>query len=159
MSTTSNPSVPISPVGGSEDGARRRDALQTLLTRLVDARDGLDAMIERAEPEITPILRKIREDHHESSIRVSAMIVAEGGEPDADGSMQSTVNKAVVSIRAIFDDLDEDALERVVEGEQHVIDAFEDAAAEHENGRARDELAEMRQRLGSLLDEADRMAT
>jgi len=156
--TTSNPAVPLAPVGEGNLNALRNKALQTLLTRLVDARDGLDAMIERAEPKIAPILRKIREDHHESSIRVSAMIVAEGGEPDTDGSVMSAVNKVVVSLRSIFDDIDGDALERVIEGEQHVIDAFEDAAGTCATGRARDELAEMNQRLSTLLDEARRIA-
>lgn len=156
--TTSNPAFPVRPPLDDPDSPRRGDVLQTLLTRLVDARDGLDAMIDRAEPEITQILRKIREDHHESVTRVSALMVAEGHEPDPDGSLMSTVNKAVVSIRAIFDDIDDDALNRVVEGEQNVIDAHDDAAEVYRVGHVRDALVDMRQRLAALLDEARAIA-
>ena len=152
--TTTHPAIPVTPPQDDPEGARRGNLLQALLTRLVDARDGLDAMIARAEPEITPILRKIREDHHESASRVAALIVSEGQEPDLDGSLMSTVNKAVVSIRALFDDVDDDALVRVIDGEQHVIDAYDDAAEAYQVGHVRNALFEMRRRLASLLDEA-----
>lgn len=151
-------SDPVAPHDADHVGDDRRDSLQTLLTRLVDAREGLDTMIDRAESEVEPILRKIREDHHEASVQVSAMLMAAGGDPDADGSMMATVNKAVVSIRAIFDDIDGDALEPVVDGEQNVIDAFDDAAASYAAGHERDELIRMRERLAGLLDEARQIA-
>ena len=156
--SSSNPTIPVAAVADDPDSVRRGPVLQTLLTRLVDARDGLDAMLDRAEPGIVPILRKIREDHHESATRVAALITAEGQEPDLDGSLMSTVNKVVVSIRALFDDIDDDALSRVIEGEGHVLEAYDDAAETYEVGHVRDALVEMRQRLAALLDEARAIA-
>jgi len=156
---SSNPTVPVPPVNDHVNSDRKRDALQALMTRLVDAREGLDAMLDRADWNVEGILRKIREDHHEAIGEVSTLLVAEGAEPDTEGSMMSTVNKAVVSIRAIFDDIDDDALERVVDGEQNVLDAFDDAEEVYRSGHAHDELVRMRQRLAGLLDEARRIAS
>jgi hypothetical protein len=156
--STSYPTFPIPNPGDDPAAWKRREALQHLMTRLVDAREGLDAMLKRAEPGIEPILRKIREEHHESIERVSAIMVGEGAEPDAEGSAMSTVNKAVVATRSLFDDLDEDVLKQVADGEQNVLEAFSGAIEEHDEGRVREELVEMRRDLNELLEEARRMA-
>jgi hypothetical protein len=85
-------------------------------------------------------------------------MVGEGAEPDAEGSAMSTVNKAVVATRSLFDDLDEDVLKQVADGEQNVLEAFSGAIEEHDEGRVREELVEMRRDLNELLEEARRMA-
>ncbi len=156
--STSYPTFPIPNPGDDPKVWKRREALQGLLTRLVDAREGLDSMLKRAEPGIEPILKKIREEHHEAAERVSALLVAEGGQPDGQGSAMATVNKTVVSLRAAFDELDEDALKQVADGEQTVLEAFDAAIEEHEDGRPRDDLVEMRGMLKELVDEARRLA-
>jgi uncharacterized protein (TIGR02284 family) len=149
--------VPILPTGTPTDD-RVRGALQTLLTRLVDVRDGLDTMIDRADPDVAPVLRKLREEQHEDAERVSAMIVAHGGEPDTSGSTMSTVNEAVVSLRALFDRIGRDAVERAAEGEGHVLSAFDDAIGVHGAGRAREDLVAMRADLAKLVEEAREVA-
>jgi hypothetical protein len=70
----------------------------------------------------------------------------------------STVNKAVATTRALFDDLDTDVLKQVADGEQNVLDAFSGAIEEHDDGRTREELVEMRQTLEALISEARQMA-
>ncbi|MDG4649421.1 DUF2383 domain-containing protein [Roseibacterium sp. SDUM158017] len=156
--STSYPTFPVPTPGDDPKATRRRDALQHLLTRLVDAREGLDSMLKRAEREIEPTLKKLREEHHEAAERVTALMVAEGAEPDGSGSAMATVNKTVVSLRAAFDELDEDALEQVADGEQTVLDAFTGAIEEHDEGRTREELVDMRATLRDLVDEARRVA-
>lgn len=156
--STSYPTFPIPNPGDDPKAWKRREALQDLLTRLVDAREGLDSMLKRAEPEIEPILKKIREEHHEAAERVTALLVAEGGEPDSEGSAMATVNKTVVSLRAAFDELDVDALKQVADGEDTVLGAFDDAIEQHETGRPREDLVEMRGMLKELVDEARRQA-
>ena len=156
--STSYPTFPIPNPGDDPAAWKKREALQNLMTRLVDAREGLDAMLKRAEPEIEHILKKIREEHHEAIERVSAIMVSEGAEPDGGGSAMSTVNKAVATTRALFDDLDTDVLKQVADGEQNVLDAFSGAIEEHDDGRTREELVEMRQTLEALISEARQMA-
>lgn len=158
MSTT-YPTFPIPNPGDDPEGWKRKEALQHLMTRLVDAREGLDSMLKRAEPEIEPILKKIREEHHESIERITALMVSEGAEPDAEGSAISTVNKAVVTTRSLFDDLDTDVLRQVADGEENVLEAFSGAIEEHEQGRVREELVDMRGTLKELVDEARGMAS
>jgi hypothetical protein len=157
--STSYPTFPIPNPGDDPRSARRHEALQHLLTRLVDAREGLDSMLKRAEPEIASTVRKIREEHHEAIGRVSALMVSEGADPDAEGSAMSTVNKTVVSLRAAFDSLDEDALKQVADGERAVLEAFDGAIEAHDDGRAREELVAMRATLRDLVEEAGRGAT
>jgi hypothetical protein len=156
--STSYPTYPVPMPGDGPEAAKRRETLQHLLTRLVDAREGLDAMLKRAEREIEPILRKMREEQAEAGTRISAMLVAEGADPDASGSAMSTVNKAVVSLRALFDELDDDALDQVADGEENVLEAFIDAIDAHRDGHVREDLVDMRARLAALVEEARRQA-
>jgi len=151
------PTFPIQLPEGAEPD-RLRDALQHLLTRVIDARDGHDAMLKRAEPKIAPLIRKFREEHHQHAERITALLAAVGGKPDATGSLMGNVNKAVVSLRALFDDLDDDVLGQVADGEDNVLEAFDDAMSEASEGRHREDLARMRAELEALVGEARRMA-
>lgn len=149
--------IPVVP-GGADDEARRIDALQALLTRTLDARAGYDTMLPKAEAEIVQILKKLREEHHQHGDRIAAMILAHGGDPDTSGSLMSEVNKAVVSLRALFDDLDEDVLDSVADGEGHVLNAFDAAIAEVGTPREIEELTEMRRAIAELVAQARLMA-
>jgi hypothetical protein len=138
----------------STDGSGDVKAVQKALTRTIDALAGYDKMLPEAEPEVAPILRKLRETHHTHSQHLSAMIVALGGTPDGNGSIMGRVNKTVVSARAFFDEIDDDALERVIEGEEYVTDAFDEAAGALPEGRHRNEIVQLRAELEELLKEA-----
>ncbi|ETX28493.1 DUF2383 domain-containing protein [Roseivivax isoporae] len=127
------------------------DAVQDLLSRIVDARAGFDTMVERAEPEFRAVALKFRETHHQHAERTAAIITALGGEADTSGSLMSTVNRTVVSLRALFDEIDEDVMDNVRDGERHVIEAFDEAIASMGNDRYREELVAMRGELDTLL--------
>lgn len=129
------------------------DALQHALSRSVDARAGYDVMVDKAEPEFRSVAQRFRETHYEQADRLGAIIVALGGEPDRDGGVMSTVNKAVVSLRAMFDEIDEDVMDSIRDGEAHVLEALDDAIATLPDNRHRTDVRDMRAELQKLLDE------
>ena len=68
----------------------------------------------------------------------------------------STVNKAVVSVRAFFDEIDDDVMDNIRDGEEHVLESLAKAEAALPAGRYRDEVATMRTELQALLEETAR---
>lgn len=157
MSTQSAPYPPTPPVDNPAPKSDI-DAVQKVLTRTLDALAGYDKMLPEAEPDVAPVLRKLRETHHSHASQLSAMISAMGGKPDTDGSIMSSVNKAVVSLRAMFDEIDDDALERAIEGEEYVTESFGEAMTEVSEERHREGLSALRSELEDVLTEARAIA-
>ena len=116
------------------------EKVQELLNRVVDAKAGFEVMVDKAEPEFRPVPLKFRETHHQHAQRISAIITAMGGDADDSGSLFATVNRTVVSLRSLVDEIDADVMHRVREGEDHVIEAFDDAINALNGSRHRDEL-------------------
>lgn len=103
------------------------DALLSLQTRTADALAGYVKMVEKAEPAFRPVAERFRAIHDRHNAALSAMLIRHGAEPDADGSFMGTVNKAVVSMRALFDEIDADVMDSIRDGENHVLNAFDEA--------------------------------
>lgn len=103
------------------------DALLTLQRRTVDALAGYVTMVDKAEPGFRPVAERFRALHDRHNAALTATLIRHGVEPDADGSFMGTVNKAVVSLRALFDDIDADVMDSIRDGENHVLEAFDDA--------------------------------
>lgn len=149
MTSTSN--AAILPEGPERQ--RAVEAVQDLLTQTVDARAGYDSMLDKAEREFRPVVQKFRATHAQHAERLAAIVTALGGTPDTDGGMMSTVNKAVVSLRALFDEIDEDVMDGVRDGERRVLNHFDEAIDAVGQSYHRDELVGMRQEISALLDE------
>ena len=134
------------------------DALETLHNRSVDVLAGFETMVEKAEPEFRPIAERFRSLHQRQIGEIAGMLTAGGRQPDADGTFMSTINRAVVSVRAFVDDIDSDILGQVQSGEQHVLDAYADALAQPQTPATAARLTEMRQELAVLLAETQASA-
>ncbi|WP_145108945.1 ferritin-like domain-containing protein [Cereibacter sediminicola] len=130
------------------------DALESLHDRSVDVLAGFDTMVGKAEPHFRPLAMRFQDLHRRHSTELAGLLAAAGRTPGNEGTFMSTVNRAVVSLRSIFDDIDEDILAQVESGEQHVLDAFDEALAQPQAPDARARLSDMRQELVRLLDEA-----
>jgi hypothetical protein len=124
------------------------DYLRELYTRIIDAKAGFDVMVDKAEPDFRDVAASFRDMHARHAEKLAKML---HGHVDADGSLMGTVNKAVVSIRAVFDEIDEDVMDQVRTGEKWVLESFREAeancAAPHEA-----DLIAMRAELEDLLD-------
>ena len=134
------------------------DALLTLQRRTVDALAGYVTMVDKAEPAFRPVAERFRALHDRHNAALTATLIRHGIEPDADGSFMGTVNKAVVSLRALFDEIDEDVMDSIRDGENHVLQAFEDAITSSGMPPADvTELRDMRDELTVLLQDTRHM--
>ncbi|WP_232622674.1 DUF2383 domain-containing protein [Pseudorhodobacter sp. MZDSW-24AT] len=130
------------------------DALLALQRRTVDALTGYVKMVEKAEPEFRPVAERFRALHDRHNAALTAMLIRHGVEPDADGTFMGTVNKAVVSLRALFDEIDEDVMDSIRDGENHVLEAFDEAIGASGMPPADvTELRDMRDELTVLLQD------
>ena len=134
-------------------GARSQtDRLAELHTRLLDTIAGLDAVLEKAEPEFVSIARDFRTLHDRHAQAVAAMLTEDGHDPAADGSFFGHVNRAVVAVRSWFDDISTNIMDALVEGEKHVLDAYDSVLEMTPEGTRRQTLTEQRTELVALLD-------
>ena len=129
------------------------DDLATAHTRTVDALAGFETMVEKSEPEFRDVAIRFRDLHKRHAAQLGAMLEAQGRRPDTDGSFMATVNTLVVSTRAFFDEIDEDVMEQVRDGERHVLNALSDAHAAVSDPSHRNAINQMRRELVTLLDQ------
>ena len=129
------------------------DKIQTALTRSVDARAGFETMVKKAEPELLPIARQFHDTHDQHAKQLSSLFAMHGRDPDADGSLMSTVNTAVVSARALFDEIDGDVMDNVRSGETHVLNALAEAAERVGDTQRENEIRAMIGDINALLDQ------
>lgn len=139
------------PSQGDPTAATR--ALIALHERTVDTVEGYRTMVEKAEPTFVAAAERFLTLHERHAAALSRLLAAEGRMGDADGTMMGTVNRAVVTMRSFFDDIDEDVMDQVRSGEDWVLKAFDAAITEQHAPPIADELSAMRGELTALLEE------
>lgn len=102
-------------------------ALHDVQTAIKDVLAGYDTLEERAEPEILPIVRKLKDMHHRHSTDIARHLTDLGEHADDEASIRGSVNKAVVAMRDWVSDLDADALSFVRDGEERLMGIYDDA--------------------------------
>jgi len=151
--------MPIPPgnvlAGTGGPSPRRQQEIETLAelhTRLIDTHAGHDKLVEKAEPAFVGIARDFRSLHREQARRVAAMLSALGHDPAGDGSLFGAVNRAVVEVRSWFDEIGHNVMDALVQGEKHVLEAFDAAIAASPSPVRKSILEQMRGELVLLLD-------
>jgi uncharacterized protein (TIGR02284 family) len=129
------------------------EALILLHMLSVDTRRGFEKMVEKAEVEFRPTAERFNALHDRHVVRLDNMVREMGGLPDEDGSFMGAVNTAVVSLRAVFDAVDNEVMDRVRSGEENVLAAFDRAIAASLPQGHREALTQMKAELTGLLDE------
>lgn len=136
--------------------AAETKALEELNTRLADTIQGLDTVLEKAEPDFRPIAAAFRQLHIRQSATVAGMLQTLGHDAPQDagnaGSIFGTVNSAVVTVRSWFDEISSNIMDALVEGEKHVLEAYVEAIAASTDPEQRRQLSDDRQALIDLLD-------
>ena len=141
-------------------------SLARLHVSIVDVIEGYEAMVEKAEPSLRPIVEDLLQLHREHSEEIAHELSDRGAEFDDGGSIQGTLNSTVVSIRALFTDLDLSALSPALDGEERLLKAYDEALAdigEHElatsrqNGWSADLIAAGNQSALSLRRQRDQI--
>lgn len=147
--------TPERALGAPETRPAALAALQDALSRSIDAQAAYDVMVDHAAPDCRPLAQKFRATHAEHAQRLGAMVTAYGGTPHTEAGLMATLNQALLSLRALFDEIGEDALDSVPEAEDRVIRSLDEAMTDVPEARDREELAQMRGELETLLAEAE----
>lgn len=140
-------------MNGETIAPRALDALAHLHTRTTDTLSGFQVMVDKAEPEFRPVAEQFQSVHDRHARQLTETLIRHGRQPDLDGSFMSGVNRVVVNLRAFFDEIDDDVMDQVRNGERHVIDAFDEALKEDLPDAERQEVAAMKAELTGLIDE------
>lgn len=132
---------------------RHLDVLIDLHTRSVDTLRGFEKMVDEAVVSFRPTAERFRALHENHVIQLDGMVRDCGGMPDDDGSFMATVNRAVVSLRATFDDIDNDVMDQIRSGEDNLLAAFDRAVAAPLPNPDQQAVTRMRAELAGLLDD------
>lgn len=112
--------------------ADRTSALKTLLTRLVDSREGYRDAVDHADsPSVKAALSDFvsRRDRDASELRI--YLVGTGAEVDDDGSLLASAHRMFMDIKDSVTGTDDKAtLQEVVRGETSLLGAYDDALNE-----------------------------
>ena len=142
------------PVEPGDAGLPKTLALKTAMD---DATEGYETMLEKAEPGFRPTVEELLAHHRATSLDLAAMLQDRGIAVDRDGSLMGAVHKTVVTVRSLFDDVDEDLVPGILDGERRNLDKFDEALGENAAdpviratvGKRRAELERMVQELAS----------
>jgi uncharacterized protein (TIGR02284 family) len=130
------------------------DEVETVLTRSIDAHAGYKVMVEKSEKSFLYTATRFRDIHADHIARLRGALGAAGRNVDDEGSFMSTVNRGVINLRALFDEIDDDVMDQVRNGEDHILDAFDDAIEDAPHGHdLTNRLIAMKTEIKALLAE------
>ena len=131
-----------------------RDDLAKLQVRVTDTLAGFDEILKSAEPDIKPLMTEFFKTHKRHEAELSARLRTHGCVPDEDGSFFSTVQRIVIKTRAAFDEIDDDILGAVVNGEKRILDLYDEALSSAEDDTDREMLIRQRDEVADLTEQA-----
>lgn len=121
--------------------------------RILDVIRGYDELIERAEPDLEPIARRMAALHRAHHEGLHMALEARGHPPDDEGSFMGLVQENVIRVRSWMDDLDRDVLPRIREGERQLMALYDEAIGASPAGeRDRRVLEDQRAELAAAVD-------
>lgn len=104
------------------------DHLKSLHTAAIDARNGYQEALEDAEGRgLTPLFRDMIAVHDGHASELGTALTWSGQKPDDGGSFMSTVHRTIMSVRSLFDGLDESVLPGLIDGEERNVGKYDDA--------------------------------
>ncbi|ABG32026.1 DUF2383 domain-containing protein [Roseobacter denitrificans] len=133
-------------------GSDAERALQTLMTRVEDVRQGMERLVEEAKEDFEPVAEEFRELHEKHAAQLRSKLAEHGFDVEEGGSFMAKVHETVIAARSHFSHIDQNILASVRNGEQHVLNAFDDAINKVENDTLRDALKSMRSELRDCVE-------
>jgi hypothetical protein len=104
-----------------------RNALHDVHTATNDVLTGYETMLDRAEPEIVPIIADLTTLHRKHAIDLEDRLHQLGEDGKGDKSLQGTLNSVAVTLRDWVTGLDKGTLDAVERGEKALRDVYADA--------------------------------
>lgn len=96
-------------------------------TRVLDVIRGYEELVERAEPDLKPLAQRMLALHQAHHHELHLILEERGHPPDDRGSFMSLVQENVIRVRSWFDDMDRDVIPRVKEGEEQLVELYDEA--------------------------------
>jgi uncharacterized protein (TIGR02284 family) len=104
------------------------DHLKSLHTAAIDARNGYQEALKDAEGQgMTPLFRELIALHEGHAAALARQLAASGETPDDKGSFMTTVHKAIMDIRSLFNGLGESVLPGLIDGEKRNVSKYDTA--------------------------------
>ena len=109
--------------------ADRIDALKTLLTRLVDSREGYRDAIEHVESaHIKSMFQQFMERRDRNASEIRAYLTKEGHSVEEDGSLLASAHRSWMDFKdAVTGSDDAATIAEVARGEKQLLEAYDDA--------------------------------
>ena len=125
-----------SPALHADPDDHQLDLIAEAHTRVLDTVSGFKQVVEKAQPEFRPVAEAFLAMHvgHESEL--AAHLSSCSRDPGEDGSFFGVVNRTAVEIRSWFEDVTDSIMDRVAQGELHILDAYEKALEACQPGEA-----------------------
>lgn len=129
--------------------------LQTLLSRLTDALEGYREGADLAEsPMMVTLMSYLYSTHLQHVEQLTDAMDERGIDTGGAGSAMALVHKAILNIRSILSGLDERILPGLIDGEQRLVEAYDEAIAGAGDEELRTQLQAQRatlvERIGEL---------
>jgi uncharacterized protein (TIGR02284 family) len=104
------------------------DGLKSLHTSEIDARNGYEEALVDAEGKgLSPLFLDMVALHDGNARAIADLLVGHGQVADSEGSFMSLVNRAIMSVRSLFDGLGEGVLPGLIDGERRNVEAYDAA--------------------------------
>lgn len=139
---------PAQPVDPNED---RLEKIAEAHRRVADVIEGFEKLVEKAEPEFRPVATAFLDTHRKHHLELAAYLKREGHEGSENGTFFGKVNRAVIEARSWFEKVDEAVIDRVREGEKHVLDGYAEARDTGQTVEANAMLTQHMSDIDSLL--------
>ena len=111
------------------------DALRSLHTALIDSRNGYETALENADGKgLGPLFQDMIAMREAHAHELAGFVTAAGETPDEDGSIMSSVHKAVINVRALLTGLNESILPGLIDGEERIVSSYDEAIAAAASG-------------------------
>jgi uncharacterized protein (TIGR02284 family) len=139
--------------------ADRIDAMKTLLTRLVDSREGYRESIEHVHsPQIKQVFEEFMSRRDRNASEVRAYLTKEGHSVDEDGSLLASAHRTFTALKdKVTSSKDADTIAEVIRGEKTLLDAYDRAI--QEAGGADPEYAFLTEQHASLKQAIHQLET
>ena len=131
------------------------ESLAKLHTAIVDAKHGDKSFGDRAEPGVAPMLAEFRAMHDRHERELATAMARHAHPPDEHGSFTSYIHGGLAWLRDKFGGVDRDAAPQILDGERHVIEAYNDALRRGQPRDVIELLQKQREELGALVAQHD----
>jgi hypothetical protein len=127
------------------------EAIRDVQTSIVDAINGYQRMLEKAEPSFRGTVSNLIELHKSHESGLQNLLNKAGETSPNEGSFMSNVHETVVTVRSWFDDIDGDLTPQIIQGEERILEQYDRAINETYSRDVLDLLRHQQTALASLI--------